>query len=193
MSRNFDDLIDTRNLSEAERSKLERVHEVLLTVDPPPELSTSIERPPAQVIGLPMWRRRRSAFALVAVAAALAASFAGGYFAGRPSSMTVTHVVAFDGSSESHFASLRVGRPDSAGNEPMVLTVSGLPVLKHAYYELFVERNGKPSFPCTGFKMQGSSMSVHFNVPYVLDPATKLVITVVHKGTWPGTPVMLSV
>ena len=194
MTRSFDELVDTQDLLPAERTKLERMHEVLLAVGPPPELSASIERPPAQVIPFPVWRRRRGATALVAVAAALAASFVGGYFAGQPSSMAVTHVVAFSGASESHFASLRVGRPDQVGNQPMLLTVSGLPTLKHGYYELFVEKkNGQPGFPCAGFKTIGGSASVHFTVPYVLDPGTKLVITVVHKGTWPGKPVMTSV
>jgi uncharacterized protein (DUF2141 family) len=199
MKRRFEDWVDVEGLTPGERAKLERLHNVLLDVGPPAELPRELRRPAppsAQVIEFPALRRRRGAVALVAVAAVVAASFVGGFFIGDNSNgIATSEVVAFHGGANS-FASLRVGKPDAVGNNPMVLTVSGLPSLPHGYYELFTVRNGKPSFPCAGFRITGSRMSVHFSVPYVLDPDnTKLVIMAVQRGgaAWPGRPVMHSV
>ena len=197
MTRRFEDWVDVEGLTAGERARLERLHEVLLSVGPPAELPHDLPTPapPAQVIPFPAWRRR-GALALVAAAAVAAASFAGGFFVGDSNhGMPTAEVVAFHGGSNA-FASLRVGKPDTVGNNPMILTVSGLPALEHGYYELFTVRNGKPSFPCAGFRMTGDRMSVHFSVPYVLDPDnTKLVIMAIQRGgtKWPGRMVMQSV
>jgi len=197
MTRRFEDWVDVEGLTPVERAKLERLHNVLLEVGPPAELPHDLSTPalPAQVIEFPTWRRRRGALGLVAVAAVVAASFVGGFFVGNSNNgLATSEVVAFHGGPNA-FASLRVGKPDAVGNNPMVLTVSGLPTLQHGYYELFTVRNGKPSFPCTGFRMTGDKMSVHFSVPYALDPGTKLVIMAVQRGgaKWPGRMVMQSV
>ena len=50
MNRSFDELIDTEGLTPAERAKLERMHELLLAAEPPPELSASIAEPPSNVV-----------------------------------------------------------------------------------------------------------------------------------------------
>jgi hypothetical protein len=194
MTRRFSDWVDVEGLTAGERDRLERVHDMLVAAGPPADLPTDLEGPPAQVIPFPTLRRRPVILALVAAAAVAVASFTGGYFANGGGGMHVTQVVAFQGA-QNQLASLHVGTADAVGNDPMVLTVSGLPQLKHGYYELFTMRNGKPSFPCTGFKMVGSTTSVRFSVPYVLDPGTKLMITVVQhaKNPWPGRAVMHSV
>lgn len=193
MTRRFSDWVDVEGLDDTERERLERVHDMLVAAGPPAELPNDLQRPLAQVIPFPR-RRRPILLALVAAAAIAGASFAGGYFANGGGGMHVTQVVALAGA-QNQLASLHVGTADAVGNDPMVLTVSGLPRLTHGYYELFTMRDGKPSFPCTGFKMVGSTTSVRFSVPYVLDAGTKLVITVVQRGKtpWPGRVVMHSV
>ena len=106
--------------------------------------------------------------------------------------MAATKVMALHGSKA--LASVRVGATDEVGNTPMVLTVSGLPKQEHGYYELFTLRQGKPGFPCTGFKMLNGKTVVQFTVPYALKPDTKLVITTIEHGkvAWPGRIVMRS-
>lgn len=197
MTRRFSDWVDVEGLTEAERAKLERVHDLLVAAGPPAELPSDLVRPPAQVIQFPLWRRRPALIAASAAAALVAASFAGGFVVGDNNGhgMPTTEVVALHGGPNA-LASLRVGQPDAVGNNPMELTVSGLPPLQHGYYELFMMRHGKPVFPCTGFRVTtGGTMSVHFSVPYTLDPGMKLEITAVQRGTskWPGRTVMHSV
>jgi len=195
MTRQFSDWVDAEGLTPAERARLEGVHDLLLAAGPPADLPHDLERPPAQVIEFPLWRRRPRAVALAAAAALVAASFAGGFLVGdNDHGMHATEVVAFHGGPNA-LASLHVGTPDAVGNNPMVLTVSGLPALSHGYYELFTMRHGKPGYPCTGFRMIGSSTTVRFTVPYVLKPGTKLVITAIQRGKakWPGRTVMHSV
>jgi hypothetical protein len=194
----FLDWVDVEGLAPGERERLERVHNLLVAVGPPAELPIGRESPPApaaQVISFPMWRRRPMMASLAAAATLVAASFAGGFFIGdRNGGMAATEVVAFHGG-QNALASLRVGKADEVGNNPMILSVSGLPKIEHGYYELFTIRDGKPSFPCTGFKMVDGETVVQFTVPYVLKPGTKLVITAIEKGKarWPGHIVMRSV
>jgi hypothetical protein len=191
----FEEWVDVEGLTPAERARLERVHELLLDAGPPAALPSGLERPPGQVIAFPAWRRRTVSFAAAAAAAVAAAAFGGGYLVGdRHGGMKVTQVVAFQGP-QSSLAALRVGPSDEVGNTPMVLSVKGLPKLEHGYYELWVWGDGKPRYPCTGFKMLNGKAEVHFSVPYELDRGTELVITVVQHGkhAWPGKPVMRSV
>jgi hypothetical protein len=195
MTRSFSEWVDVEGLTAAERARLERVHDLLVAAGPPPELPRDLERPPAQVIQFPLWRRRPALISFAAAVTLAAATFVGGFFLGKDNGMHVTQVVALKGASQNELASLKVGPADQVGNNPMILTVSGLPKLAHGYYELFTMRHGKPGFPCTGFKMNGDSTTVHFTVPYVLEPGTQLVITRVQRGVhaWPGEPVMRSV
>ena len=194
MTRPFNEWVDVEGLTDAERARLERVHNLLVDAGPPAELPHDLERAPAQVIAFPVWRRR-GAVALVAAAALAAARFGGGFLLGNSHGMHALQVVAFKGATQNELASLRVGAADEVGNNPMTLTVSGLPKLEHGYYELFTMRDGKPGFPCTGFKMRGGTTSVQFTVPYELKTGTQLVITRVQRGKteWPGRIVMHSV
>jgi hypothetical protein len=187
----FDDWVDVEGLSPAERARLERVHDLLRAAGPPAALPSGLESPPGQVIAFPTWRRRSVTIAAAAAAAVAAAAFGGGYLVGDNGGAGMKEVVVLQGAQNS-FASLRVGESDAVGNTPMKLTVSGLPAPERGYYELFVWRNGKPRYPCTGFKMLNGKAEVHFTVPYELERGTQLVITLVQRGKhdWPGTPVM---
>jgi hypothetical protein len=76
--------------------------------------------------------------------------------------------------------------------------VTGLPrqTGERAYYELFVWRDGKPGYPCVGFKMPRSgTTTVRFTVPYELKDDTQLVVTAIQPGKvrWPGHVVMRTV
>ena len=195
MNREFNDWVDIEGLTPAERERLERVHALLVAAGPSPELTAAIARPPAQVIQFPVWRRRPMVAALAAAVAVAAASFGGGYVVGGDSGMKAEQVMSLQGQQPNQLASLQIGAPDQVGNSPMILTVTGLPVLgDHAYYELFTWRKGKPSYPCGGFKMNNGTTSVHLSVPYELTPGTKLVVTVIERGKihWPGRVVMHS-
>jgi hypothetical protein len=191
---NFGEWVDVESLTPAERERLERVHALLLEAGPPADLPTELERPPAQVIPFPLWRRRGVIVAAAATAAVAAASFGGGYVAGQSGGARMKQVVVLQGA-QNALASLRIGAADDVGNSPMELTVTGLPAHEHGYYELFVWRHGKPGYPCTGFRMVGDKTTVHFTVPYELTPGTKLVVTEVVRGKtdWPGRVVMRSV
>jgi hypothetical protein len=190
---NFEDWVDVEGLTPAERKRLERVHALLLEAGAPASLPSGLERAPGQVITFPLWRRRGSIVAAAAAALA-AACFGGGYVVGHSSGTSMKQVVVLQGAQNS-LASLRVGATDEVGNTPMELSVTGLPVREHGYYELFVWRHGKPGYPCTGFRMIGGKTTVHFTVPYELQPGTKLVVTEIVRGKtdWPGRVVMRSV
>jgi len=196
MTRDFNDWVDVEGLTPAERTRLERVHELLVAAGPPPDLTAAIERPPAHVIPFPLWRRRPVVAAIAAAVAIAGAAFGGGFLVGdADNGMKVAQVMSLHGQ-PSQLASLEIGEPDQVGNSPMILTVTGLPTLgDHAYYELFTWRHGKPSYPCGGFRMVNGTTSVHLTVPYELKPGTKLVVTVVERGKteWPGRVVMRSV
>jgi len=199
MNRDFHNLVDVEGLTADEQARLERVHDLLVAAGPPTELPSGLERPPAQVIEFPVWRRRRLvAVALVAAVTVAVAAFGGGYVVGHENGMHVTQVIALHGS-QNELASLRIGESDSVGNTPMILTVTGMPKQgDRSYYELFTWRDGKLGFPCTGFRVVGDKTTVHFTVPYELKPGTQLVITRINRGEveWPdraGHVIMRSV
>jgi len=193
----FEEFVDVEGLAPEERERLRRVHELLLEAGPPPELPGSLARPPAgmtrpRVLAFPA--RRRLAAGLALAAALAAAAFGGGYAVGHHGGGGAATVRVAALSGHAAFASLRVSEPDRGGNWPIELRVSGLPRLtgRRSYYELFVSENGKPGFPCGGFKVRTASPSiVRFTVPYAVDDTTRWVLTAVDRASpWPGRVVM---
>jgi hypothetical protein len=192
----FEDFVDVEGLDPDERDRLRRVHELLLEAGPPPDLSASLSKLPAdvtraRVIAFPA--RRRVAAALAFAAALGAAAFGGGYLVGNDSGGGGTvRVAAMTG--RNALGSVTVGAADSGGNWPIQFQTSGLPKLpgKESYYELFVVKNGKPGFPCGGFKVEGpGKTSVRFTVPYEVTGTTRWVLTAVDPADrWPGRVVM---
>ena len=192
---NFDDWVDVEGLTPAERTRLERVHELLLEPGPPAALPSGLEHPPAQVIPFRS-RRRAGLVALLAAAILVAAAFAGGYFAGRGGGMHVVRQVSLQSSGGSAFASLDVGRRYESGNYPIQMTVKGLPeqANKKAYYLLLLWRNGKAAGVCGAFRVAGGQTKLHFDVPYRITPATRWVVTAIEPGQrYPGTVMMKTV
>jgi hypothetical protein len=212
VTRDFDDLVDGGDLSPEERRRLEEVHRMLLAAGPPPDLPAALREPPApadldastlreNVVPLPSRQprgRRRTAWALVAAAVALALACLGGGYAlgdhfGSNGGETV-RVVPLEGSGAR--ASVSLESVQRGGNWPMELTVTGLPPQEgRGYYELFVWRDGKPGYPCVGFKMARGTTTVRFTVPYELKDDTELVVTAIEPGkvSWPGKVVMRTV
>ena len=160
------------DLPEEERARLERVHELLVTAGPPPELPPALVEPDLDprdenVEFLP---RRRAGFVLGIAAAVGVAAFLGGFLAGRAKEpFTEVYKVPMHGTVQAANASatIRVGKADQAGNWPLKVVVRGLkPLPKGQYYEMFLTRNGKRAATCGTFRIAKNSGSVRLNAPY---------------------------
>jgi hypothetical protein len=67
------------------------------------------------------------------------------------------------------FATLKLGKPDEAGNWPMVLHVTGLPKLKQGgYYALYLTKAGRPLVSCGTINVDGAT-SVRLSAAYALE------------------------
>jgi hypothetical protein len=194
----FDDFVNVEGLDADEQERLRRVHALLLEAGAPPELPPRLAELPAGIARgrvIPFQQARRRIGAGLALAAALAAAaFGGGYLVGHQShsALKTVRVVAMTG--RNALGTVRVGAPDTGGNWPIELRVTGLPkqAEKYSYYELFVQRHGKPGFPCGGFRVLGTGpTTVTFSVPYKVKTTTRWVLTAVdHAHHWPGQVVM---
>jgi hypothetical protein len=155
-----------------ERERLERVHNLLSEVGPPPELSPALASvtPPAAAAEEPeeadvSWLPpRRLGAALVLAATLVLAAFAVGYFAGNSGSsepsaadIQVEHTVALQGEGTAEAGVVSVGKPDANGNTPMLITVRGLKHLPEGgYYRLALTKDGDPVVTCTTFNVAGT-------------------------------------
>ncbi len=167
----FRDLVGD-DLSPEERARLERVHDMLISAGPPPELPPELqmvpsERPAVEPIALP---RRRVGAALALAAAIALIAFLGGYIAGHSgageSSFQSVQNVTLGNSQAS--AVVRFGPTDANGNTPMAVRVNGLrPLPKDDYYVLFMTKRGKPVAECGTFHIRhGGPTTLHFTVAY---------------------------
>jgi hypothetical protein len=196
----FDELVGD-DLSREERERLERVHELLVTAGPPPELTPEMEHGPtlAMTLGGPSRRRVQRRVALLAAAlTVLALAFLGGYLTGNgnPGSLSGGHSLDLVGTAQARGAQavLRVQDADAAGNWPMTLSVTGLPKLPpHGYYEVFLTRNGKIFAPCGTFLVKSATgaVSVRLNAPYELHRGDGWVVTKQLPGHREAGPVVM--
>jgi hypothetical protein len=208
----LEDLIDLDDLDPAAEARLRRVHDLLVQAGPPAELSPALEQPASaprsggpprvgelprrgELIPFPLPRRRLGSLAVVAAAAA-AVVFGGGYLLGHSKAKTeafaTKRVVPMHGIDDSR-AAIRVSSSDSAGNRPMLVSVTGLPRQSDpkAYYELWLSRNGKPIAPCGGFRVTGKTTTFRLTVPYTLRGFDGWIVTAVKPGDRdPGRIVM---
>ena len=192
---NFEELME--GASPDEEARLRRVHDMLLTAGPPPELPQSLEEPPVikrqRPPALTTLPRRRFGAVLVAAAGIAAAAFFAGYVIGgvgsSTSSATGTTIdipmrptPAAPGSA----AVLAVARDQGDKNVPMTLTVSNLKHLpRGGYYELWLTRavksGGKTTqkliVVCGTFIQNADRVEVKMNAPYTLDKRAGWVIT----------------
>ncbi|HZS31709.1 MAG TPA: hypothetical protein VFA37_10665 [Gaiellaceae bacterium] len=196
MSPDFDEIVGT---DDGERERLRRVHELLVTAGPPPELTPRLERTPStqgSVFWLPRVPAKHRTTLLFAAALVVLAAFFGGYGAGKiHRSTSPESLLSLRGTATAPHAvaSLQIFAKQ-AGNWPMTLTVADLPKLpSHAYYEVFLVRNGKPYLSCGEFTVDGGSapLTVQLNAPYVFQHGDTWVVTKQLPGTEKPGPTVL--
>ena len=178
----FDDLVGAVDGPEGER--LRRVHAMLLTAGPPPELTPQMEAGPtlAMTLGGRSRRRVQRRVALLAAAVVvLLIAFLAGYITANDHTAS-GHLLRLRGTAAAPGAqaSLRIQDVDTSGNWPMELAALGLPKLPaKAYYEVFLVRNGKIDAPCGTFlvKSPTEGVSVQLNAPYRLHRGDSWVVT----------------
>jgi hypothetical protein len=166
----FDDLVGD-NVEGAERERLRRVHDLLVEVGPPPELSSAAPPDPSGSV-VPLTRRRtRRRRALLALAAALGivAVFTFGLVLADGDGPSPDRVVALTGPSGAS-ASLEIYDVDEAGNWPMLIDVRGLPPAgDRELYQLWLTREGKPVALCGSFLTEPDGTAiVSMNAPWRL-------------------------
>jgi hypothetical protein len=174
----FDDLVG-RDVPAAERDRLRRAHDLLVEAGPPPELSPELEQVPWPDDALaPLFGRRRKQKGRrpVLLAAALATAAVVGFVLGQATTSSSTSIdarqtVRLHGTvlAQGAFASLELGKPDAAGNWPMVLEVRGLPKLTSGgYYDLYLTKSGVPLVSCGTINAKGHTV-VRLTAAYNLE------------------------
>jgi Anti-sigma-K factor rskA len=167
----FDDLVGP-DVDAAERDRLRRVHDLLVDVGPPPELSQTsapaIGGAPVTPLRRPS-RRRRVALALAA-ALGVVAIFALGLVVASGDDPNAERVVAMTGASGAS-ASLEIYEIDAAGNWPMLIDVRGLPPAGDGrLFELWLTQDGEPTALCGSFHTDDDGRAVvPMNAPWRLD------------------------
>jgi hypothetical protein len=150
----FDELID-RDVPQAERDRLRRVHDLLIAAGPPPELPAALATPPVRAFS-----RKRAVAILLAAALAVAAFAAGWTLSTRnDDAFDVRQAVPMRATSNAPGASalIELGYPDTEGNWEMLVTVRGLkPLPKGGYYELLLTIDGNPVATCGSFKVRSA-------------------------------------
>jgi Anti-sigma-K factor rskA, C-terminal len=186
MSGDFDDLVGGEGLDPHDEARLRRVHALLVQAGPPADLPPELEHPAAPETGqshdVPYLFQRRRGLATVLVLAAALAGFAGGFAFGhskaKPAAFAAVRVVAMHGA-DGKVGVIKVGAADAVGNWPMLVEVNGLAKQAdpHAYYELWLTRDGKPVAPCGSFRVHAKTTSLRLSVPYALDKFDGWVVT----------------
>lgn len=181
-----------------ERARLERVHELLVTAGPPPELPPALAEPSSREAGGVVARfvpRRRVGAALALAAAIALVAFLGGYVAGYSRhSFTAQFSRPMHGTLVAPNASavIRIGKRDRAGNWPLELAVRGLKPLPHGgFYEMYLTR-GARQFSCGTFKIEGTSTTVRLNAPYTFRPGDGWVVKAESSGKREMAPAVLT-
>ena len=191
------------DLSPEEEQRLRRAHELLLAAGPLPELPPSLAEPgtePRQREGnLEALPRRRTGAALALAAAIALIAFLGGYLAGYRKNdngnFTAAKSVSLHGTGRDRNASavVEIGRKDSSGNLPMLVTARGLrPLPRTSYYTLALTKGGKPVVTCGTFRVQrAGATTVRMAVAYDVRRFDGWVVTEYRHGHT-GEPVVLS-
>ena len=186
-----------------ELAGLERVHNLLASVGPPPELSPVLAGPPPvraseQPAGDNLaWLPRRRMGAAIGLAATIGlVLFGAGYLIGkRGTEFETTRTVRMHGTAaaENAAATIFVGTPDSAGNTRLRVRLNGLPkAADRTYYELYLTDKGKLSRSCGTLRVHAGTTTVNLSIAYSLDRYTGWVLTRERFGAPPGShPVLL--
>lgn len=171
------------DLPAGERERLERVHDLLVSAGPPPELPPSLVQPdldPREESSVSFLPRRRAGLMLGLAAAIALIAFLGGFVAGRAKdTFSSSFDVPMHGTAlaSNATATIHVGELDASGNWPLKVVVNGLrPLPKGEYYEMFLTRGGKRAASCGTFRIV-SGESVRLNAPYSLRRFNGWVVT----------------
>ena len=182
MNSDFDEIVGNEPMG-GDRERLRQVHELLVLAGPPPELTPELRAGPT--LGMTMGKPRKRFLArpmvLLAAALTIAAIFLGYSIGSGSSSARAQQTLSLHGTTAAPNAigSLQIF-PQQAGNWPMTITVANLPALpQHAYYEVYLVRNGKPYLSCGIFTVDGGTkpVTVSLNAPYVFKPGDSWVVT----------------
>jgi hypothetical protein len=180
LSDRFDELVGDIEDPE-ERERLRRIHELLLSVDAPPELAAEHAAAPrlAPVELLP--RRRRAALALIAAALAAVLFGAGYLVGGRSSDVEAVSVIPMAGVNDGRgaSASIELLPQDASGNWPLSVHLRGLEPSRSRtdYYELWLTKDGKLADSCGRFTVHPGLTTVTLSVPYGLRAYDGWVVT----------------
>ena len=198
MKPEFEDLVGS-DLPAEERERLRRAHDLLVAAGPlpelPPELEHRVEPAPAEVVSIFM--RRRAAVVGILAAALAALAFGGGFLIGHShrAGFAAAFTVRMHGTpaAPNALGSIQIGKHDNDGNWPMVVKVSSLAKLPpHAYYTLWLTKQGKPVAPCGTFRAHGARTSLTFTVAYPLKRFDGWVVTRQNPGHDKPGPVVLT-
>jgi hypothetical protein len=164
-----------------ERDRLRRVHQLLLSVDPPPEASPALREPPAAEPVRLVPRRRRTALALLAAALAATAFGAGWLASARSDDVQAEAVIPMAGTAQAGgaTASIELLPQDESGNWPMNVLVRGLTPSRDRsdYYELWLTKDGKLADSCGRFTVHTGLTKIVLSVPYGLRKYDGWVVT----------------
>lgn len=178
MTDRFDELVGDV-ADPAERERLRRVHELLLAVEPPPELSPAVE-PAALQEPVPLRTRRRGRALAVLAAALAAAAFGAGYLVGdRDAAPERVITMRGAGPERDATASIELLPQDEAGNWPMRVLVRGLEPSRDRtdFYELWLTKDGRLAASCGRFTVHAGLTTVTLSVPYGLRRYDGWVVT----------------
>lgn len=182
MKDRFDELIDDGvAIDEEERARLRSVHDLLLQVEPPPEVGPALRQPPQEAPARLLPRRRRAPLVLVAAAIALAV-FGGGYLVGqRSATPSVERTIVMEGTADASgaTAAIELLEEDDAGNWPMRVRLRGLEPSegREDFYELWLTREGELAESCGRFTVHEGVTEVTLSVPYRLRGFDGWVVT----------------
>jgi hypothetical protein len=177
VSDRFDELVGEID-DQQERERLRRVHELLLSVDPPPERSPALDTVAVPKPEPLLTRRRGRALALLAAALA-AASFGAGWLAGAyDGEVEPERVISMSGVGGAT-GSIELLPQDASGNWPMLVLVRGLEPSRDRtdFYELWLTKDGKPVDSCGRFTLHPGVTTVTLSVPYGLRNYDGWVVT----------------
>ena len=170
MSDRFDELVGEVGDRE-ERERLRRVHELLLSVDPPPDVVAAPVR---------LQRRRPQRLALLAAALAVLA-FGAGYLFGDAGDAEAVRVIPMAGVGDARgaSASIELLPEDKAGNWPMNVVTRGLKPSRNRsdWYELWLTQDGRLVRSCGRFIVHEGRTEVTLSVPYALRSYDGWVVT----------------
>ena len=178
MTDRFDELVGDI-ADPAERERLRRVHELLLAVEPPPELSPALEAAAPQE-PVPLRAHRRGRAPALLAAALAAAAFGAGYLVGdREAAPERVIAMRGAGAERDATASIELLPQDESGNWPMRVLVRGLEPSRDRtdFYELWLTKNGRLADSCGRFTVHRGLTTVTLSVPYGLRRYDGWVVT----------------